>query len=94
VTSRSFTSSLLDGVGRARFWWDGSTLHASTGTPGTWSPWLLTGSRWSAAPVGTPVERVLSGGVVLVQKATGGWYAETDPEVALDSQDAPVVRPG
>lgn len=94
VTSRSFTSSLLDGVGRARFWWDGSTLHASTGTPGTWSLWLLTGSRWSAAPVGTPVERVLSGGVVLVQKATGGWYAETDPEVALDSQDAPVVRPG
>ncbi len=93
LPSRAITSSVLDGVGRARFWWDGPTLHASTATNGGWSLWLLTGSRWSAAPAGTPVERVLSGGAVLVEKATGGWYAETDPEIALDSQDAPVVRP-
>lgn len=92
VTSRAFTSSVLDAVGPATFWWDGPTLHASTATQGGWSRWLLTGARWSPAPDGTPVDRVLSGGVVLMRKATGDWYAETDPEIALDSQDAPVVR--
>jgi hypothetical protein len=94
VPGRVFGSARLDGVGRARFWWDGPTLHASTAAPGGWSLWQLTGSRWSAAPDGTPVDCVLSGGVVLVQKTSGRWYAETDPEIALDSQDAPVVRPG